>query len=72
MAWHWRFERADGSAVSVDEPPEQTFTNQADAETWLGENWRALREAGVDQVALLDDGSVEYEMSLHPDEGGQA
>jgi hypothetical protein len=70
MVWSWRFEKADGTTVAVDFLTEETFTNQADAETWLGENWRELRAAGVDQVTLFDDTTVEYgPMSLHPDDG---
>ncbi|KAB2342910.1 hypothetical protein [Actinomadura rudentiformis] len=63
MAWSWRLEKADGRSVGMSE---ETFSTQADAETWLGENWRALREDEVDQVTLLDDESVAYgPMSLH-------
>ncbi len=43
---------------------------QGDAETWLGEQWRNLLDAGVDQVSLLEDGRCEYgPMNLHPAEG---
>jgi hypothetical protein len=43
------------------------FGGQGDAETWLGENWRALLAAGVDQVTLMDENRAEYgPMSLHP------
>ena len=50
--------------------PKESFGSQGDAESWIGENWRALLEAGVDQVSLLDEGRVEYgPMSLHPDAG---
>ena len=39
---------------------------QGDAETWLGEIWRELLDAGVDAVVLLDDGREVYgPMSLH-------
>ncbi|MBO2452600.1 hypothetical protein J4573_36295 [Actinomadura barringtoniae] len=62
MAWSWRLEKADGRAVGVSE---ETFPTQADAETWLGENWRGLREDEIDKVTLLDDETVVYEMSLH-------
>ncbi len=37
MAWSWRLERADGRTVGMSE---ETFSTQADAESWLGENWR--------------------------------
>ncbi len=67
MAWTWRYESADGAAVSPEGLPE-VFPNQADAETWLGETWRSLVEAGVDRVVLLEDGRQVYgPMSLHPD-----
>jgi hypothetical protein len=47
--------------------PKESFGSQGDAESWIGENWRTLLEAGVDQVSLLDEGRVEYgPMSLHP------
>lgn len=55
-------EKADGRTVGMSE---ETFPTQADAETWLGESWRGLREDEIDKVVLLDDESVIYEMSLH-------
>lgn len=72
MVWTWRYEKADGSVADIPDLPEETFTNQADAETWLGERWRDLLAAGVDQVSLLEDGRVEYgPMSLHPENGDE-
>jgi hypothetical protein len=68
MPWSWRLEKADGSTAEGG-VPEETFTTQADAETWLGENWRGLADGGVDQVTLLDEDIEVYEMSLHPPEG---
>ncbi|MFI0407211.1 hypothetical protein E1264_14990 [Actinomadura sp. KC216] len=61
MAWSWRLEKADGRMVGMSE---ETFSTQADAESWLGENWRGLRADDVDSVTLLDGESVVYEMSL--------
>ena len=58
MAWTWRLEDADGSVL--DEPASPSHGSQADAESWLGEQWRELREAGVAQVTLLDAGSKVY------------
>ena len=50
-------------------PAKETFASQSDAETWLGESWRGLLEAGVDQVTLLEEGRTEYgPMSLHPED----
>ena len=67
MTWTWRYEKADGTVLSGRALPQETFISQADAESWLGECWRMLLEAGADQVTLLEDGRVEYgPMSLHP------
>ncbi|MGA5837734.1 hypothetical protein [Streptomyces pseudogriseolus] len=64
-AWTWRFEKADGTQVAPAVPPEE-FTTQGDAESWIGENWKALQEGGADQVRLLEDGTEIYgPMSLH-------
>jgi hypothetical protein len=52
--------------VSASGLQEAIFASQGDAESWLGENWRALVDAGVDQVTLLDDERAEYgPMNLH-------
>ena len=56
MPWSWRFEKADGRAVDAGLPRE-TFTTQADAETWLGESWRELAE-GIATALADDDSSV--------------
>lgn len=67
MAWTWRFEKTDGTLAASKDVPRETFSSQSDAETWLGESWRGLLEAGVDQVTLLEEARVEYgPMSLHP------
>ena len=69
MTWTWQFESADGTVLSARGLPVETFPSQSDAESWLGENWRSLLAAGVDQVTLLEDGRTEYgPMSLHPEE----
>jgi hypothetical protein len=67
MPWIWRYEKTDGAVVASRDLPEAIFASQGDAESWLGENWRGLLEAGVDQVTLLEDDRTEYgPMSLHP------
>ncbi|HXP56285.1 MAG TPA: hypothetical protein VN847_15070 [Streptosporangiaceae bacterium] len=67
MAWTWRYENTDGATVSSADLPEAIFASQGDAESWLGENWRGLVEAGVDRVFLLEDDRTEYgPMSLRP------
>ncbi|HMD92869.1 MAG TPA: hypothetical protein VKG80_09510 [Trebonia sp.] len=68
MPWTWRYEKVGGAVVSGAALQEAIFASQGDAESWLGENWRALLDAGVDQVTLLDDDRKEYgPMSLHPE-----
>jgi hypothetical protein len=64
--WTWTYAGSDGEEVS---PPEVVdgFPTQADAESWIGETWRELREAGVASVTLLEDGAKVYgPMSLDP------
>lgn len=59
MSWTWRIDKTDGSDVPLDfEVPE--FSAQGDAESWLGEVWRELAEAGAEQATLLEDGRVVY------------
>ncbi|HEY7433332.1 MAG TPA: hypothetical protein VH641_21655 [Streptosporangiaceae bacterium] len=66
MVWTWRYEKADGTVVGSGEVPPESFGSQGDAESWLGENWRALLAGGVDQVTLLEEDRTEYgPMSLH-------
>jgi hypothetical protein len=70
-SWTWRYETSSGDVAQVD--PETAaslpagFPNQADAESWIGEEWRSLLDAGVDAVTLLEGDRVVYgPMSLHP------
>lgn len=59
MSWTWRIDKTDGSDVPLDfEVPE--FSAQGDAESWLGEVWRELADAGADQATLLEDGRLVY------------
>jgi hypothetical protein len=54
MSWTWKVETSDGEPVELTfEAPE--FSSQSDAESWLGEVWRDLVDAGAGQVTLLDD-----------------
>ncbi|WP_203335710.1 hypothetical protein [Nocardioides limicola] len=67
--WWWRLEDADGTEVDVSAPEltGQRFPSQADAESWVGEMYGALTEAGVDAVSLFDlERKVYGPMSLHP------
>ncbi len=55
MAFQWRYEDSSGAEVDAPETPvAEVFPSQADAETWMGENWRELLHAGIAQVTLLD------------------
>jgi hypothetical protein len=67
MSWTWQLEKADGTVVVARDLAKEPFMSQGDAESWLGENWPELLNAGIDQVTLTEDGRVEYgPMSLHP------
>lgn len=59
MAWTWRFEKADGTETAPAVEPEN-FTTQGDAESWVGEEWKALLDGGVEQVTLFEDGTKIY------------
>jgi hypothetical protein len=65
--WWWRLEDGDGVEVDAgEEHAGQRFASQADAESWVGEIWAELAEAGVAQVTLLEHDRVVYgPMSLH-------
>jgi hypothetical protein len=52
VTWRWRLEATDGSELTGPDSP--THSNQSDAESWLGENWRELAEEGVAQASLFD------------------
>jgi hypothetical protein len=66
MTWKWRFEDSSGKEVSAGDSDGQEFPAQGDAESWLGEVWRDLADAGVDAVVLYEDGREVYgPMPLH-------
>jgi hypothetical protein len=64
--WRWRLE--DGAGAEVAAPAEladQAFPSQADAESWVGEFWPDLADAGVAAVTLFEaDREVYGPMSL--------
>jgi hypothetical protein len=62
VSFSWRYTPQLDLTGSVEIPP--SFANQSDAESWIGEAWRALAAAGVASVALYADGAQLYEMSL--------
>ena len=44
MTWSWRYEAEDGKPVGG---PNETFSSQADAESWLGQTWKDRVAAGA-------------------------
>ena len=72
--WTWTFEDADGQPVlpaagGGPEVPPEGFSAQADAETWVGEHWRALLAAGAEGAVLLEGERRVYgPMPLRPAE----
>src|SRR3712207_9340616 len=70
--WRWRFHDASGAEITL--PGATTvFPSQSDAESWIGEQWRDLLEAGVEAVTLVDgDRTVYGPMSLRPAGGWAA
>ncbi len=66
IPWSWRLEDASGNEVAAEEFAGQRFLSQADAESWVGEIWAELAEAGVDAVTLFEHERQVYgPMSLH-------
>lgn len=64
MAWNWRYETADGRILDDESLPTEPFPSRGDAESWLGEHWRELQEAGAEKVTLLEEATTVYSMSL--------
>jgi len=61
MAWTWRYQAPDGAELDPPGAPRaEPFATRSDAESWLGEIWRELFDAGVDQVSLLEGDRLVY------------
>ncbi|SDD01135.1 hypothetical protein SAMN05216410_2631 [Sanguibacter gelidistatuariae] len=52
--WLWEFRDVTGTVLP--EPTSPVFTNQYDAEQWLGQTWRELAAAGVADAVVLHSG----------------
>lgn len=63
MAWTWTFEDADGNHI---DSPEDSHSNQGDAESWIGVEWRNMVDNGAAVAILKEDDRVEYRMDLGP------
>lgn len=65
--WTWTYEGGDGAPMSGPGLSEASFPTQSDAESWFGEVWHELSDAGVAAVTLHRDGVKVYgPMSLEP------
>lgn len=66
-AWTWEYLDAAGASMSGPALPATAYPTQSDAETWLGQSWQDLAEAGVDAVCLHEEDALVYgPMSLRP------
>jgi hypothetical protein len=61
MAWKWQYLDSKGNDISAPSAAVQDgFGTQADAETWLGDNWRELVDDGIAAVSLFEEGRQVY------------
>lgn len=68
MSGNWSWELLDAQRRQVTDASDGgSFPSQSEAESWLGEEWRSLLDAGVDAVTLREADTVVYgPMSLQP------
>ncbi len=68
LSWWWRLESSSGEVLPAGaEYGDLRFPSQGDAESWVGETWSALVDAGVDAVSLFESERLVYgPMSLRP------
>ena len=67
--WRWDLLDSSGAVIGDDALRVPTFPTQSEAESWVGEEWPVLVEAGVDAVTLREGDTVVYgPMSLRPSE----
>ncbi len=65
--WSWDLLDASEARVGGDGPVSPAFPTQSEAESWIGEVWPELVDAGVDSVTLREGDTVVYgPMSLRP------
>ena len=63
----WSYENSDGTPMGELAMASVSFPTQAEAESWLGEEWPTLADAGVQAVTLRHGEEVVYgPMSLSP------
>ena len=67
MQWRWDLLDEAGNAMADAELGAASFPTQLDAESWIGEVWPELVDAGVDAVNLREGETIVYgPMSLRP------
>ena len=68
--WTWTYLDADGTPLTGADLPANAFPSQGEAESWLGEFYPGLVDAGVRAVSLYEADRLVYgPMSLEPDAG---
>lgn len=58
--WSWLFLDAHGNPMEGEALGTTGFPTQSDAESYLGESWRELLDAGVEAVTLREHDTVVY------------
>lgn len=58
--WSWLFLDAHGNPMEGEGLAVSGFPTQGDAESYLGETWRELLDAGVEAVTLREHDVVVY------------
>jgi len=58
--WTWSYLDAEAQPMTGASLLSTGFPSQSEAETWLGEQWRELTEAGVEAVTLRHEEAVVY------------
>jgi hypothetical protein len=58
--WTWTYLDGNSGPMFCEGLVTTSFPSQSEAESWLGEQWRALAEIGVDAVTLEHEGAVVY------------
>jgi hypothetical protein len=53
--WTWRYDDETGAAL--EQPRSEVFTSRGDAESWLGEHWSEVADAGGRRAQLLSGGT---------------
>jgi hypothetical protein len=60
IVWTWRVETKDGAPDGGPLLDVPEFPSQSDAETWLGEVWRDLVDAGAVSASLYEADRLVY------------